>query len=337
MIWQSRETWRKVMLLQKTESSALNFSTLGSIWIVLIPLFDCILFLNPETNLSDTATNWIRPVSLFAMRRVGYIINMRGTLQYSQLASYKMMCIPTSHLMLNLVQVRAATGISSWSAFANFFFLDWAMFLWRTANFYSRTAPGVMFAEKKLNRQDLPPETRAHRTFRHLSKFLFYSMDRSKPTPFPGVLKADFRAYEYMMESASLSANYAALLLAYAYYYVAGIGPGQPPYDFWFPWGTVSFYFLALAAANDVVQDMATHMIAMAASSRWKACSFNRIFPGWIDAWAPADRLGTRHLLLCILVTCWVPAFTGKHQPCHARLPFCSSASAVLIFCAPCV
>jgi hypothetical protein len=90
------------------------------------------------------------------------------------------------------------------------------------------------------------------------------------------------------------------------------MGPGSPAFDFWFPFGKTSLKFILFAAGNDLVQDLLSHPIASFASTRWIQCSFNRMFPGWINAWAPPNRLGAKHLTLVVMSVCWVPGTTSK-------------------------
>jgi hypothetical protein len=107
-------------------------------------------------------------------------------------------------------------------------------------------------------------------------------------------------------------ANYVSLLIGYFLFEAAGMGPGNAAYDFWFPFGKTSLKFIIFAAINDLAQDLISHPIATLASTRWITCSFNRMFPGWINAWAPTGRMGAKHLILVTLSVCWVPATTSK-------------------------
>jgi hypothetical protein len=157
----------------------------------------------------------------------------------------------------------------------------------------------------------LPTDSPTDRLLRRIGKSFFYLPNLSKPDPFPGVSKPEWRAFEFMIESITLSANYVCLLLGYAYFRLAGFGPGDVPYDFWFPFGSDSLRFLLLSGANDLLQDLISHPIATLASHRWTPLNFNRMFPGWIYSWDHAGksdgRTGAKHLVLVVGSVAWAP------------------------------
>jgi hypothetical protein len=121
----SRETWRKMRPLLKTEFSALTINTLTTGWIIFIPLVDCIVFLNPNSSMSAETINWVRPISLFAMRRSAYHFYCRGALKMTRLASFKMMTLVAIYIGLGSIHVRTASGMNTWDAFFNFVLCDW--------------------------------------------------------------------------------------------------------------------------------------------------------------------------------------------------------------------
>merc|ERR1711988_418503 len=102
-----KETFTKLKPLLKTEFAALTLNTIATAWIALIPFFDCLVFLNPKISIDQGTSDIVRPITLFAMRRVGYHIYCRGALPFSRLASFKMMTLVALHISCNSINVRA--------------------------------------------------------------------------------------------------------------------------------------------------------------------------------------------------------------------------------------
>jgi hypothetical protein len=259
----SKETFTKTKTLLKTEFAAQLMNTIATLWIALVPLFDCLVFLSPRMSMSEAVVDTVRPIALYMMRRVGYHMCKKHRMVRTSAWSCQTLQQPAEDIHLCLLfrrlsrcnAVQSARLIQDDVAPRAAHLLQQSpsasrrrcehlgrlpellsrrlvrqrsqsfshkikftpprrapgrfVFLFRTSNFSIQTSPVVALG--KVVPTDLPvdvtlpPESDAMRAFRRFARIIFYTTDASKPDPFPGVNKPDWRGFEYMIESITLS------------------------------------------------------------------------------------------------------------------------------------
>eukprot|EP00966_Prymnesium_polylepis_P095302 2207332-Prymnesium_polylepis.1 len=130
-----------------------------------------------------------------------------------------------------MVSARLAANCADWSAFITFLVFEWTIFMLRSATLYMVTNPNGY--RSKL-----------------IKGYLFVMTFDRVPRP-PFMVKGDYRAFDYMLETTGLTVCMSSLIISYGVLQACGIGSGDAPLDFMFPGGWDSLRFLLLAMAND--------------------------------------------------------------------------------------
>ena len=108
-------------------------------------------------------------------------------------------------------------------------------------------------------------------------------VDQGKIQVPPTAVWVDFRGFEFMWQSCSLSIWYVSMLLGYYWHGALGLRPGNGAHDFWFPYGEQSLHYALVATLSDMAQDVLAHGILRKAAARHdNPCHFTRISPGWL-------------------------------------------------------
>jgi len=300
------ETWKNIIALWNTEAASLLVCVVASTLSVFTVLGDTLVFRNPSIQINQDVEQFVRPLAIAC---VGGIVKrcIRVVCEHTQLATVSTSAMWIGYTLLAFLVVRIPAAARDWTAFLLSVAFDWLLFLRRTITFWISCSPEAEAHDAAIQRGSRPSSSTCFTCCFTVARW-------TKVKPFPGTQPSDWRAFEFLVEGLTLTANYCAMSLLMLYFWLASYGPADPLHRFWFPHGSTSYQFIGLAAANDLLQDALGHLIVHVAAKRHKGRptpSFLHVFPGWVDAWAPADRPGLRQLLLVSAAIIWVPALAN--------------------------
>ena len=119
-----------------------------------------------------------------------------------------------------------------------------------------------------------------------------------------------FRGFEYHMREICVTACICAMALGYVWQrWVLGLHDDHPVHVFWFPKGQLSFSFVLITLANDVIQDLISHAVVARAERRHPTPNhFSKIFPG-----AVSDKRKLLRFIAAAGVALWVPGWVSAY------------------------
>ena len=105
------------------------------------------------------------------------------------------------------------------------------------------------------------------------------------PEPLQDLPDAEYLGFEFLIEALASSVGYWGSLLAYGWFQLLGLGPGQVVHDFWFPGGWDSFKHCGQVACLNFLTGLLTHVsLRVSPAMLQHAPRFGRVLPGWVSS-----------------------------------------------------